>query len=118
MLRGSPSGVEPFSNGIFAVRPTCMRYAYRCRRGPGVESGWREAGVEAEDVALAVFEPGGFAHAVHGGDAVVPGDAGHVVLLERHALGFEVAHLALDIVDVPLRDRVTGLAGELRSRRC
>ena len=52
-------------------------------------------------------------HAPHLGHAVVPGDARHVVGLERDALLLQGASLGRDVVDVELGDGVTGLAGVL-----
>src|SRR4051794_418496 len=86
-----------------------------CGRGrgtPGRCPGRSALGlVEAHGVALAVLEPGRPAHALHRGDPAVPLDARQVVDLEGDPLALEVAHLRLDVVDVPLGDGVPGLAG-------
>src|SRR3954447_18583141 len=74
----------------------------------------REAVVNAEDVALAVLEPGRLAHARHRRDVVVPVDTGHVVVLEGHTLALQVGYGAVHVVDVPLSDGVAGLSGVLR----
>src|SRR5687768_2106001 len=68
---------------------------------------------EREDVALAVLEPGRPGAAV--GDDAVRVLAGHVVVLELHAARLELAHLALDVVDLP--ERLARLRGAGVGRR-
>src|SRR4051812_12159784 len=69
--------------------------------------------VDAEDVGLAVAEPGGAPHALERGDDAVPAHSGHVLVdLEGHALRLHVVDLGVDVVDVELGDRVPRLTGE------
>src|SRR5687768_16744123 len=68
---------------------------------------------DGEDVALAVLEPGGL-RAAAGIDAVPALHPWHVVLLELHAAGLELSHLAFDIVDLPERLARLGRAGVRR----
>src|SRR3954451_20921347 len=84
----------------------CPRAAGVNRRG----SAGRLLLVDAHDVALAVPEPGRAPEALQAGDLAVPGDARHLrVDLEDDALGLQVVHLGLDVVHVPLGDRVPGM---------
>src|SRR5688572_30804839 len=74
---------------------------------------YRKALDEREDVALAVLEPGRPGAAV--GDDAIRVLAGHVVVLELHAACLELAHLALDVVDLP--ERLARLRGAGVGRR-
>ena len=106
--------VELSSDGAIGISdPPCMAPISRPTAAPSVGLFLRKSVVDAKNVVLAVLEPRGLPHVSQGGNVVVPLDTRHVVVvLERHTLALQVGDGRVDVVDMPLSERVTGLSRE------